>query len=446
MGQDGRAAGNGCGDAGQIQGRHLADAGNGRDDAGRHRHGHRGRTDADTDQDCHQEGQQHQGQAHRRDGRADQVAQARVLQHIPQHAAAGGDQHDEAGGLEGFGHDAFKLFHGVAVAQAQHQHGHDGGDQHGDKGLAQEAEDDRDGVLCRQDHPADRVADDEEQGDQDDGDDGGKGGQVGLVHVGLVGDPLRHGDHILFAAEGAPQRTGNDHGHRAAKDADEDDPPQIDPQHRGHQNGAGRGRDEGVADGQTRQQGNGVKEGGAPGPFGQRESQRDQNDQPGVKKDRHGDDQSGDAQGPGGLFVAKLFDHGDSQRLCAARSLQNGAEHGPQTDQQGDTLQGVADAVVDGAHDLGGRHPADQPDGDSADQDGHHRVYFEFDDKDQQDHQAGYGGKDQSCGIQCYDFSHFGHSPFSHSSSTDDSSYKYRNQAMKRPDFGYIHKTSYLCG
>ena len=327
MGQDGRAAGDGRGDAGQVEGGQLADAGDGRDDAGGHGHGHGGGTDADADQHRHQEGQHHQRQAHGGDGRADQVAQAGVLQDVPQHAAAGGDQHDQAGGFEGFGHQVFQLLHGVAVAQAQDEHGDDGGDQHGHERLTQEAEQDRDEVVGGQHHAADRVADDEEQRDHDDAHDGGEVGQFGLVDVLLFGQALGDGDHVLFAAEAAPDGAGHDHGDGAAEDADQDDPAQVHPQHGGHQNGAGRGRDEGVTDGQAGQQRHGVEQGRASGPLGQREGQRDENDEAGVEEDRHGHDQAGDAQGPGGLLVAEAADHRDGQGLRATRRLKDGAEH-----------------------------------------------------------------------------------------------------------------------
>ena len=47
-------------------------------------------------------------------------------------------------------------------------------------------------------------------------------------------------------------------GKDAAEDADEDDPAKVNAQHGSHQHGARRGRDEGVADSQTGQQGDAV--------------------------------------------------------------------------------------------------------------------------------------------------------------------------------------------
>jgi len=100
------------------------------------------------------------------------------------------------------------------------------------------------------------------------------------------------------------------------------------------------------AKGQTGQQGDDVVQHRAFGALCQREGQRDEDDQTGVKEHRHGYDQTRDAQCPRGLFVTELPHHGHSQRLCAAGFFQNGTEHGAQTYQKGDALQGVADALV----------------------------------------------------------------------------------------------------
>ena len=74
-------------------------------------------------------------------GVADDIAQAGVLQHIAQHAAAGSDQQDHAGGLQRLGHDLFQLGVVIAVTGAQQVHSGDGSHQHGarrgrDEGVA----------------------------------------------------------------------------------------------------------------------------------------------------------------------------------------------------------------------------------------------------------------------------------------------------------------------
>ena len=145
-------------------------------------------------------------------------------------------------------------------------------------------------------------------------------------------------NHVLFAADAAPDGTGGDHGEDAAEDADEDDPAQINAQHAGHQNGARRGRDEGVADSQTGQQRDDIVQDRALGALCQREGQRDQDDQTGIKEHRHGHHQTCDTQRPCGFFVAELAHHGHGQRLCAAGFFQNGTEHGAKAHQKSDAL------------------------------------------------------------------------------------------------------------
>ena len=95
----------------------------------------------------------------------------------------------------------------------------------------------------------------------------------------------------------------------AAEDADEDDPAKVNAQHGSHQYGARRGRDERVADSQIGQQGNDVVQHRALGALCQRESQRDEDDQTGVKEHRHGHDKTRDAQCPCGFFIAELPHH-----------------------------------------------------------------------------------------------------------------------------------------
>ena len=145
-------------------------------------------------------------------------------------------------------------------------------------------------------------------------------------------------DHVLFAADAAPDGTGGDHGKDAAEDADEDDPAEVNAQHGSHQHRTRRGRDEGVADRQTGQQGDDVVQHRALGALCQREGQRDEDDKSCVKEHRHGHHQTRDSQCPRGLFVTELPHHGHSQGLCAAGFLQNGTEHGTQTHQKSDAL------------------------------------------------------------------------------------------------------------
>ena len=195
---------------------------------------------------------------------------------------------------------------------------------------------------------------------------------------------LGHLDHILLAADGAPDGTGSDHGEDAAEDADEDDPAKVNAQHGSHQHGARRGRDEGVADSQTGQQGDDVVQHRALGALCQREGQRDQDDQTGVEEHRHGHHQTCDTKRPCGFFVAELAHHGHSQGLCAAGFFQNGTEHGTKTHQKGDALQGIADTLIHRADDVGQGHTGHQADAHRTDQDGDHGVYLELDNENEQ--------------------------------------------------------------
>ena len=220
---------------------------------------------------------------------------------------------------------------------AQQIHSSDGSQQQSHEGLTEEGQNRLDASQSGH-HLCHRVCNDEDQRDQDDAHDGAELGQLALVDVCLLCNVLGHLDHILFAADGAPDGTGSDHGEDAAEDADEDDPAQINAQHAGHQNGARRGRDEGVADRQTGQQGDDIVQDRALGALCQREGQRDQDDQTGIKEHRHGHHQTCDTQRPCGFFVAELAHHGHGQRLCAAGFFQNGTEHGAKAHQKSDAL------------------------------------------------------------------------------------------------------------
>ena len=204
---------------------------------------------------------------------------------------------------------------------------------------------------------------------------------------------LRHFDHVLFAADSAPDRAGHDHGKDAAEDAHQNDPAEIHTQHGSHQHGAGRGRNKGVADSQTGQQRDNVVQHRALGALCQREGQRDQDDQAGVKEHGHGDDKTGDAQRPCGFFVAELAHHGHCDALRTAGFFQNGTEHGAEAHQKGDALEGVADALVHRADDIGQRHTGHQSDGHGTHQNGDHGVHFELDDEDEQKDQARHRGE-----------------------------------------------------
>ena len=139
-----------------------------------------------------------------------------------------------------------------------------------------------------------------------------------------------------------------------------------------------------MADRQTGQQGDDVVQHGALGALCQREGQRNEDDKSCIKEHRHGHHQTRDAQCPRGLFVTELPHHGHSQRLCAAGLLQNGTEHGTQTHQKGDALQGVADALIHRADDVGQGHTGHQADAHRTDQDGDHGVYLELDNENEQ--------------------------------------------------------------
>ena len=206
-------------------------------------------------------------------------------------------------------------------------------------------------------------------------------------------------DPVFPAADGTPDGASGNHGEDAAEDADEDDPAQVHAQHGRHQHRARRGGNERMTDRQTGQQRDDVVQNGALGALCQRERQRDEDDQTGIEEDRHGHHQTGDAQCPRSFFVAELPHHGHGQRLCATGFFQNGTEHGAKAHQKSDAFQGVADALIDRANDVGQGHPGHQADANGTHQNGDHGVDFEFDDENEQQDQAGYGSKYQPCRI-----------------------------------------------
>ena len=203
------------------------------------------------------------------------------------------------------------------MLDAEEEHGDDGGDQQGHEGLAQEVEDRLD-TGERGDNAGDGLDNDEDQGDEDDGDDGAELGELGLVNVLLGADTVGHRNHVLVAAVLAEDGAGHDHGGGTAEDAEKDDPTEVNAQHGGDEDGARRGRDEGVADSETGEKRNGIEQGGTLRALGEREGQGNQDDEAGVEEHGHCDDHAGDAEGPGRFFIAELFDHGHGEGLCAA--------------------------------------------------------------------------------------------------------------------------------
>ena len=200
---------------------------------------------------------------------------------------------------------------------AQQDHGGDDRDGQGDKRFTEESQHRLNGRQGRHDL-GNGVGDNQNQRNQDDADDGAELGQLAFVNVSLIGNRLRNGDKVLVATDFAPDGTGNDHGKDAAEDTNQNDPAEINTQHRCDQHGAGRWRNERMTDRQTGQQRDGVEQRGTVRALCQRESQRDQDDKARVKEHRHGDDKTCDAQRPGGFFVTEFAYHRDSQRLCAA--------------------------------------------------------------------------------------------------------------------------------
>ena len=217
MRTDGGAACDGSGDTSEVEGAEFADAGHGGDDACCHGHSHGSGTHRDTHQSSHDEGHQNQRQAGVCHGVADDITQTGVLQHVAQHAAAGSDQQDHAGGLQRLGHDLFQLGVGVAVTGAQQVHSSDGSQQQSHEGLAEEGQNGLDASQSGY-HLCHRVCNDEDQRDQDDAHDGAKLGQLALVNVCLLCNVLGDFNHVLFAADAAPDGTGGDHGKDAAED------------------------------------------------------------------------------------------------------------------------------------------------------------------------------------------------------------------------------------
>ena len=223
------------------------------------------------------------------------------------------------------------------MTSTQQIHRSNGRQQQCHERLAKESQNRLDPCQCRNDF-CHRVCDDEHQRDHNDANDGAELGQLAFVDVLLLCNVLRNRDHVLFAAERTPDGAGDDHRKNTAEDADEDDPAKVNTQHGSDQNRAGRGRNEGMADGQTCQQRDNIVQNGALRALCQRESQRDEDDQARIKEDGHCNDQTRDAQCPRGFFIAEFAYHGHCQCLRTAGFLQNRTEHGTKTNQKGNAF------------------------------------------------------------------------------------------------------------
>ena len=126
------------------------------------------------------------------------------------------------------------------------------------------------------------------------------------------------------------------------------------------------------------QKGNGVKQGRTVGSLSQGESQRYQDDQPGIKKHRHGDHQTCDPKCPGRFLVPKPFHHGDRKALGASRRFQDRAEHGTQSHQKRYPFQRITNSIIYSRYNIFKRHSCQQANGDCSDQNRNHRLNLKF--------------------------------------------------------------------
>ena len=128
----------------------------------------------------------------------------------------------------------FQLGVSIAVAGAQQVHSSNGSQQQRHEGLAEEGQNGLDACQCGH-HLCHGVCDDEQQRDRDDAHDESQTWAACSRQCCLLCNVLGDFNHVLFAADAAPDGTGGDHGKDAAEDADEDDPAKVNAQHGSHQ-------------------------------------------------------------------------------------------------------------------------------------------------------------------------------------------------------------------
>lgn len=197
----------------------------------------------------------------------------------------------------------------------------------------------------------------------------------------------------------APHDAGNRHSDKGGGDTDEDHGAQVDTERAGDQNRPGGWRHKRIASGKSREQRDAVVERRLFGLRCHAKRRRNQNDYARLKEHRGADDQTGDAQRPAGVALAKGVNGGLGDLLGAAALLQNLAKQRSQANEQGDVLQRGAHALGDGVCHHIERHAGSDTDHERRDHHRKHRMQLELNDERKQQRDAHDGGDDQPGGV-----------------------------------------------
>ena len=390
MGQHGRAGGDRQDEGDQLERGRVGVRDTGGDESGGGGQGDGRRALCDAEDGGDDEGGDDQRKAEVGQGVGERGADAAVAQHAAEHPARAGDQDDRADRAEGVVEQRLDLPARVAA------------DGEG-VGRHEERDEQRDGRLADEDDGVDEPA------LLGDGPVGAQRGQHGVgadEHQWQEQDPehvaerrrvldlgvapaREHGvvDGYVDLAEprgrddvhaGEPR----DHGHDDADQQREADA-RTQLGRGGHRTGVRR--DDGVHGREGAGGRKGVHQHGAAEALGDREDDRQEDDEAGVEEDREAEEQRRDAQGHGRPLLAEAADEGVGEHLRPAGHLEQPADHHAEAHQEG---HGAERAAEGGDGDRGhlGEGYAGGDGGAEADQhERHEGVHAQHDDEQEQD-------------------------------------------------------------
>ena len=196
-----------------------------------------------------------------------------------------------------------------------------------------------------------------------------------------------------------PDDAGDRHGDEGGRDTDEDHGAQVDTERAGDQNRPGRWRHKRIAGGKSREQRDAIVERRLFGLRCHAKRKRNQNDHAGLKEHRSADNQTGNAQRPAGVALAKGVNEGLGDLLGAAALLKNLAKHRAEANEQGDVLQRGSHALGDSVRHQVERHTGADADRERRDHHRKHRMQLELNDERKQQRDAHDSGDDQPGGV-----------------------------------------------
>ncbi|CDN43501.1 hypothetical protein BN871_DA_00140 [Paenibacillus sp. P22] len=364
-------------------------------DAGRrhHRHGSRARRDADQCRDAPAE--ENRGQMGRGRQLRDVIADAGIQQHAVERAARSDDEQDRRCRRQAVVGELQHLLAAHAAEETEAEERIDGGDEQGDYGVADELEEIVQAGIIRlvlEGYVCDRCR--QHQDNRNENGEYGveEAGKLLVVHVlrQLVADRLRHFLMDALADPVAVQRARDNGGRQADKERKKNRFADIGVEDAYGRHGCRMRRHKAVHDGQAGDERHADLHERHACLAGDREHERDEQDEADLEEDRNADDESDDHHRPVDVALAEQPDQRCGDALGAAGFGHHFAQHRAERQNDRQQAERVAHARLDGIDDADGavldgeqRHARRQSDADRRDDKRDERI--DFRDRNQQE-------------------------------------------------------------